>query len=521
MTEKQKRQLLEYLKFVLPTIENNNKEQGYLWINNPKNNFNMQRYFNTYAEGVALIEKYRHNQCYIGIATTNNKEDWKTENIVNRSTIFIDIDEEGLDIKDIYDRCKKVGLFAHMVVNSGRGWHIYLKLDNNYPIEDIVRVNTRIVELFNADDNARVTTQIARVPFTKNFRVDAYASIVNANNQVRPYTLKYLDGHKPIEFKNNNTELEFDKIEDLYCFSQLVKNGVSKNFRNKAFIFIASACKYANISESKALQYAYECNDNCSPPDTKSNVIKVIRSIYDNTSIVKPCTTEFGQKLCSTQCKCRLITADDVLNKVEETIDKDVQVGFTKKIFESNIKLTRVVKKVEKVERGTMLNKLNGSEILVLSELKTFRNNVHTIESLVDRTKLSKPTVTKSLDTLESLGIVSYTKQSINKSSKPTKVYVFNEESTKRYKEIVYVGRGLFICRINKLITDSDMKVYLALKYLKDTRQTMTQLDIERVSGVARTKINTSLKNLEYRDIIRVDKIKTNVGHCNDYTLKL
>lgn len=168
-----------------------------------------------------------------------------------------------------------------------------------------------------------------------------------------------------------------------------------------------------------------------------------------------------------------------------------------------------------------MLNKLNGSEILVLSELKTFRNNVHTIESLVDRTKLSKPTVTKALNTLEDLGIVSYTKQSINKSSKPTKVYVFNEESTKRYKEIVYVGRGLFICRINKLITDSDMKVYLALKYLKDTRQPMTQLDIERVSGVARTKINTSLKNLEHRDIIRVDKIKTSVGHCNDYTLKL
>lgn len=65
------------------------------------------------------------------------------------------------------------------------------------------------------------------------------------------------------------------------------------------------------------------------------------------------------------------------------------------------------------------------------------------------------------------------------------------------------------------------MKVYLALKYLKDTRQSTTQLDIERVSGVRRDKINKSLSNLEYRDIIRVDKIKTNVGHCNDYTLKL
>ena len=117
--------------------------------------------------------------------------------------------------------------------------------------------------------------------------------------------------------------------------------------------------------------------------------------------------------------------------------------------------------------------------------------------------------------------MVNYTKQCINKCAKPTKIYSFNEDSPKRYKEIVYVGRGLFICRINKLITDSDMKVYLALKYLKDTRQSTTQLDIERVSGVRRDKINKSLKNLEYRDIIRIDKIKSNVGHCNDYTLKL
>lgn len=520
MIDKQKRQLLEYLKFVLPTLEKNNSEKGYLWINNPKNNFKMQIYFNSYFEGMALIEKYRHNQVYIGLATTDGAG-YKVENLISRSIILIDIDEEDLEINQIYDLCKKYSIYGHMVVNSGRGWHIYLKLDKSYPIEDVTRVNKQLVQLFKADTNACTSTQIIRVPYTKNFKVDAYASIVKANNQVRPYILKKLDGHTPIEFKNNNTELEFDKIEDLYCFSQLIKNGASKGLRNKALIFISSTCKYADINENKALQYAYEFNDNCKKPQTKTEVIKVVRSIYSNASIVKPCKSEFGKMLCSTQCKCKLITVDDVLNKVEETIDKDIQVGFTKQLFNKNIKVTRAVKKVEKVEKGTMLNKLNGSEILVLSELKTFRNNVHTIESLVERTKLSKPTVTKALNTLLDLNIVNYTKQSINRSAKPTNIYSFNEESTRRYKEIVYVGRGLFICRINKLITDSDMKVYLALKYLKDTRQSVTQLDIERVSGVRRDNINKSLKNLENRDIIRIDKIKTNVGHCNDYTLKL
>ena len=517
MTDKQRKQVLQYLKFVLPTLEKSDVEKGYIWVNNPNNNFSQQLYFNSYNEGIALIEKYRHNECYLGLATSDG-QGYKLENLINRNTILIDIDEEGLDIKEIYDRCKEVGIFAHSVVCSGRGWHIYLKLDKNYSIEEVTRVNKQIVKLFGADENACTSTQIVRVPHTKNFKVDTYASIVQTNNQVKSYTLKKLNDHKRISFKNNNTELEIKSIEDVYCFNQLVKNGVSKGLRNKAVIFISSTCKYAGISENRALQYSYEFNDNCKEPQRQSEVIKTVRSIYNNTYLVKPCTQELGQKLCSTQCKCKNITQDDILTKVDGDIDKDLQVGFTQLLFNSKIKVTR---KNNEVERGIMLDKLTGAEILIISELKTFRNSVYTVESLVEKTKLSKPTVSKSLKTLVELGIVNATKQSINKSAKPTNIYFFNEECTQRYKEIIYIGRGLFICRYNKLITDSDMKVYLALKYLQDTNQTTTQLDIERISGVRRDKINRSLTNLKKNLIIDIDKVKTNVGHCNIYTLKL
>lgn len=517
MTDKQIKQVLQYLKFVLPTLEKSNVEKGYLWINNPKNNFSKQLYFNSYNEGIALIEKYRHNECYLGLATSDG-QGYKLENLINRNTILIDIDEEELDIKEILDRCKVIGLFGHAFVNSGRGWHIYLKLDKNYSIEEVTRVNKQIVKLFGADENACTSTQIVRVPHTKNFKVDTYASIVQTKNQVKSYTLKKLNDHKRISFKSNNTELEIKSLEEVYCFNQLVKNGVSKGLRNTAVMFISSTCKYAGVSENRALQYAYEFNDNCKEPQRQSEVIKTVRSIYNNTSLVKPCTQELGQKLCSTQCKCRVMTQDDILNKVDENIDKDLQVGFTQLMFNSRIKVSR---KKGEVERGIMLDKLTGAEILIISELKTFRNSVYTVESLVEKTKLSKPTVAKSLKTLVELGIVNATKQSINKSAKPTNIYFFNEECTQRYKEIIYIGRGLFICRYNKLITDSDMKVYLALKYLQDTNQTTTQLDIERISGVRRDKINRSLTNLKKNLIIDIDKVKTNVGHCNIYTLKL
>ena len=510
MNEQQKQQLLEYINFVLPTLETNDSEKGYLWINNPKNEFKMQIYFNSYFEGMALIEKYRHNQCYIGLATTDGAG-YKVENLINRNTILIDIDEEDLEINQIYDLCKKYGVYAHMVVNSGRGWHIYLKLDKSYSIEDVTRVNKQLVQLFKADTNACTSTQIVRVPYTKNFKVDAYASIVKANNQVRPYTLKKLDDHKPIEFKNKNTELQFDKIEDLYCFNQLVKNGASKGLRNKALIFISSTCKYANINENKALQYAYKFNENCKEPQTKTEVIKVVRSIYSNTSIVKPCTTEFGQKLCSTQCKCNLITVDDILSVSNVNIDNKV-VGLTKGHIIAKAKDKKGAKK-------HMLEVLNGTELTIIAMLKVCNDKLFTKEDIVNFIEVSEPTIRKALKSLEDKNIILSTKQNINKASKPTMMYSYNFEFEKYNKEIVHLNTNLFTARLQKLIKDNDLKVAIALRYLMASRQDVTYEDIAYLVGIDSTNINKHIRALEKAKLIIVDKLSTSDGKCNSYQL--
>ena len=509
MTEKQRQQVLQYLKFLFPTLENE-EEMGYLWIHNPSNDFKMQLYFNNYNEALELIAKYRHNQCYIGLATTDG-QGYKLENLINRNVILIDIDEENLDIKEIYDRCKSVGLFAHMVVNSGRGWHIYLKLDKNYKIEDVTRVNKQLVNLFGADENACTSTQIARVPHTKNFKVDVYSSIVQANVQVKPYSLRKLEDHKIIKFKNNDTELQFGKIEDLYCFKQLMKNGVSKGLRNKSLIFISSTCKYAGISENRALQYAYEFNDNCKEQQRTSEVIKTVRSIYNNTSLVKPCTQELGQKLCSTQCKCRMINQDDILNLSNINIDNKV-VGLTK---------THIIAKTKNKEgvKRHMLEVLTGTELTIIAMLKVCNDKLFTKEDIVNFIEVSEPTVRKALKSLNDKNIVVSTKQSINKANKPTMLYGYNFEFEKYNKEIVHLNTNLFTAKLQKIIKDNDLKVAIALRYLMTTRQDITLENIEYVSGIDLRNINKSLNNLKKAKLIIVDKIKTSTGKCNSYQL--
>lgn len=510
MTDKQRKQVLQYLKFVLPTLEKSDVEKGYLWINNPKNNFSQQLYFNSYNEGIALIEKYRHNECYLGLATSDG-QGYKLENLINRNTILIDIDEEDLDIKEIYDRCKEVGIFAHSVVCSGRGWHIYLKLDKNYSIEEVTRVNKQIVKLFGADENACTSTQIVRVPHTKNFKVDTYASIVQTKNQVKSYTLKKLKDHKVIRLKSGNTELEIKSIEDVYCFSQLVKNGVSKGLRNKAVMFIASTCKYADVSENRALQYAYEFNENCKESQRQSEVIKTVRSIYNNNSLVKPCTQELGKKLCSTQCKCRVITQDDVLNLSNINIDNKV-LGLTK---------THIIAKSKNKEgaKKHMLEVLTGTELTIIAMLKVCNDKLFTKEDIVNFIEVSEPTVRKALKSLEDKNIVVSTKQSINKANKPTMLYGYNFEFEKYNKEIVHLNTNLFTAKLQKIIKDNDLKVAIALRYLMTTRQDVTLENIEYVSGIDLRNINKSLNNLKKAKLIIVDKIKTSTGKCNSYQL--
>ena len=504
------KKILTYLKFVLPTLENNNIEKGYLWINNPNTNFNKQVFFNTYEEGLNLIEKYKHNSCYIGLATTVT-EAYKTELLLNRNVIVVDIDEEDLPISEIYYMCKRIGLFTHMVVNSGRGWHLYFKLEGSYPIKDIVEVNRHITSLFEADIKACSSTQIIRVPFTKNFKVNKYASIVTNGNPIRGYDLKTLKNHRVIEFKKNNTDMTVDNVEDLFCFNQIVRHGASKGFRNESLMFISSVCKYANLSEHKTLQYAYEFNSNCEEGLSKNEIKKVVKSIYENPSFIKPCCLKTGQKLCSLKCKYKNITSDDIFVLPDISLDNKV-MGLTKKHIIN-------YQTVKGKEKKLMLEILTGTELTVMALLKVCNTKFFTKEDISEYLKISKPTISKVLKNLKEKNIVYSTKQQIDGSKKPTELYTYNFDFEKYNKEIVHLNTNLFVFKMQKLIKDNDLKVAIALRYLMANNPTVTLEDISYLTGIKTNNIPKILSNLIDAKLIIVDKIKGNKGLCNTYQL--
>lgn len=505
-----KEKLLTYLKFVLPTLENNKIEKGYLWINNPKTEFSKQLFFDTYEEGISLIEKYKNNSCYIGLSTTITNS-YKTDCLLNRSVIVVDIDEENVPISEVYHICKSIGLFSHMVVNSGRGWHLYFKLEGAYPIKDIVEVNKHITDLFEGDIKACSSTQIIRVPYTKNFKVDKYSSIVTNGNPVRGYELDTLRNHKIVELKKEEGDLDVKNVEDLFCFSQIIHHGASKGFRNTSLMFISSTCKYSNLSEGKALQYAYEFNSNCVEQLSTKEVKKVVKSIYANTSFIKPCCTDMGQKLCNLKCKYKNITSKDIFILSDITLDNKT-VGLTKKHI---INYQTIKEKGKKL----MLETLSGTELTVMALLKTCNTKFFTREDISDFLEISKPTVSKVLKSLQDKDIIYSTKQQLEGSKKPTELYTYNFDFEKYNKEIVHLNTNLFVFKIQKIIKDNDLKVAIALRYLITTRQSTTLEDISYLTGIDTKNIPKILSNLVGAKLIIVDKIKGKKGLCNSYQL--
>ena len=89
----QRHKLEQYLRFILPTLENNEVEKGYIFANNPKTSFENKYVFNTYHEGLELLEKLQYNNCYIGLSTIKNKQN--NPKYINRTNIL-----EELNAKD-------------------------------------------------------------------------------------------------------------------------------------------------------------------------------------------------------------------------------------------------------------------------------------------------------------------------------------------------------------------------------------------------------------------------------------
>ena len=98
--------------------------------------------------------------------------------------------------------------------------------------------------------------------------------------------------------------------------------------------------------------------------------------------------------------------------------------------------------------------------------LKVYNDRLFTKEDIVNFIEVSEQIIRKAIKSIENKNIILSTKQSINKATKLTMMYIYNFEFEKYNKGIVHLNTNKFKARLQKLIKDNYLKVVIALSYI-------------------------------------------------------
>ena len=114
--------------------------------------------------------------------------------------------------------------------------------------------------------------------------------------------------------------------------------------------------------------------------------------------------------------------------------------------------------------------------------LKVYNDRLFNKEDIVNFIEVSEQIIRKAIKSIENKNIILSTKQSINKATKLTMMYIYNFEFEKYNKGIVHLNTNKFKARLQKLIKDNYLKVVIALSYIDDkhifNNKFLTQIEV-------------------------------------------
>lgn len=475
--------------------------------------------------------KYSRNT-YFQLATVNDSESGKTENLKYRYCIGLDFDKKDLgedfDHLDILNLFKQNKIHFHCLTDSGNGYHVYICINKTNKLDMVNEVQKSLCEKFGADKLAIKKTQILRIPYSYNIKDEDKTKLVKIvamdnRDEIRPYDIEFLyekncrntvisnPSEKKIKYMINNTNipkcitkiLEIGTIEgDRYI--DLQKIVVNLRQRNKTVEEIILVCK------SWAEKSSY--ND---------NLEYRIKNIYDNLKYV-----HMECKECDNKSEC--------FNFTESDFDFSSLADDDGVIYETYQLEDKITKKIRNKQNGG-INMLNGNEILILNVLRLEYDNPRPLTKNGTDMKLLMRSIThkkKSClsentvrETLNSLIEKKYVLEEIGLRNK--KYYKINPIRTTLDKtiKISYMATVLCIC---KQISTNELALYILMRYLhkqqllenktKGNLFTMTQSDLAKAyygnsTTENQTHISKMIKNLldcHIIDIYDIEQSKNN-----------
>ena len=152
---------------------------------------------------------------YFALATFNKDKSRKVDNVKHLKSFFLDLDcgpskefaSQGDALKQLMEFCKHLTLPKPLIVDSGRGLHVYWPLAEAVPFDDWLPVATKLKQLcsdnkFMADPAVTAdAARVLRVPETHNYKPDVPVEVSCKSNSTIPVNFdrfSNLLGNRPI-----------------------------------------------------------------------------------------------------------------------------------------------------------------------------------------------------------------------------------------------------------------------------------------------------------------------------------
>lgn len=362
---------------------------------------NDQKLCKSHNEIFDFLNKYYcdHN-IYIALATSKGKNR-KEDSLYAASVLAFDFDKKdypGLTVKHlkemVYEKC---GLFMSMIVDSGHGFHVYVKIEKTYDIAQWNRITKEFASIIGADMMATKATQIMRLPFSKNNKAGKTHYPVNLLFITKgvPYSLDSLEKQlEKIKKKQAYDErlkarsISFSK--NRYCINQML-NGVNEGYRNFAMRRLYSHFRYNLAKPDDWIKNELrEWNKKNNPPKSDDEFERELDLIIKN---------QYNCNSCSPPKTNTQTFRDSIILK--EFCNKDLCEYRQKRLIKSNKRINEDITTIPQcILKKSTLSALTGNELTLLLYV-FFKGGSVDLKELYSSHLFCEKTIKKLLDSLK------------------------------------------------------------------------------------------------------------------------
>jgi len=469
-------------------------------------------FIKTVDDLIGIIGKYRYAwNVYINAATVKGQKGGKREDLFRRQILFLDFDKKDYpEYKTVTNfvthiKRKLPQLYNHCIVDSGNGYHFYIAIKTSDDIDRVTRINAHIAKIVGADMSAVKTTQIMRIPTSLNLKQDSkpvsIVSSVYGTDSFKPYELTRLESMMAAVSLSREisqkTPVSFSKLS-YYCIEKMLDEGCEKSERNFALGRIVKYLQEVRgYNEFTALQVVLDWNLVCSPPKDTEEVKTDFKAYWKSDYRLLGCTVADERKQAILSRYCDRYACKAIQNGEWGTVEgKEIQID--------NFFLT-----------DDKMKAFKGNHFLIITILYIHSGGLTLPQ--IKQSILTKKTKRPCIDS-RALNVV---------LSDLLARKIISCDGVYKLIQVPNYGRGYIrfyyqasIFLINKIITQREYLVYLALVRNLQQGKNVTYDTLAALLGIDKSNIAKCIKSLHDGYMLTIEKVHTEKGLlANRYVL--